>query len=35
MFQANTTVFKDNTNASFKNLVTQIGQPGLNYEESI
>ena len=28
-FQANTTVFQDNTNASLKNLETQVGQLGL------
>ena len=28
-FQANTTVFQANTNASFKNLETQVGQLAL------
>ena len=34
-FQANTIVFRANTNASLKNLETQEGQLGLCYAESI
>ena len=31
-FQANTTVFQDNTNASLKNLETQVGQLALSMQ---
>ena len=32
-FQANTTIFQDNTNASLKNLETRIGQLALNMQK--